>query len=412
MRIFVKPLKGIRVLDLSRVLAGPLCAQALGDLGAEVIKIETPGEGDESRTWPPFHQGTATAFITANRNKKSVAVNLKHGEGQRILHQLVKDADVVVESAATGVAERLGADYRTLQAINDRLIYCSISGFGRTGPLREWRGYDMILQAYSGMMSITGERDGAPIRIPFSPIDQATGHHAVIGVLAALIERSVQGRGSYIEVSLFETAVSFLGYTIQAYLEDRKLPTRTGSRHGGIAPYQAFETADRTVLIGIANDKLWRAFCRDFGVEHLGRDRRFLTNKDRVRNCDAVAGAVQALVGAMPSIEVLDRLEKAGIPCAPINTIADLVGNPQVAARGLLKMIGGDSPIGGMQAVVMPVLFNNEERDLGTAPPALGQHSDLVLRGLGYSPAAIDRLEQSGVIGRAHAAARVRTGSG
>ena len=401
----MKPLKGIKVLDLSRVLAGPLCAQTLGDLGAEVIKIETPGEGDESRTWPPFHKGTATAFITANRNKKSVAVNLKDPEGRRILHRLVRDADVVVESAATGVSERLGADYGTLQPINDRLIYCTISGFGRSGPLRDMRGYDMILQAYSGIMSITGDQDSAPIRIPFSPIDQATGHHAVTGVLAALIERSVTGRGTLIEVSLFETAVSFLGYMIQAYLEDGKLPARNGSRHGGIAPYQAFETADRTVLIGIANDKLWRAFCRDFGVEHLASDPRFLTNKDRVRNCDAVVGQVQKLIGTMPATQVLDRLEKAGIPCAPINTLADIVQDPQVVARGLLKMIGGDTAIGGMQGVVLPVLFNNQERDLGTAPPALGQHSDLVLAQLGYSPAAIRKLEQSGVIGRAPAQA-------
>jgi len=258
----------------------------LGDLGAEVIKIETPDVGDESRSWPPFHKGTATAFLTANRNKKSVALNLKSAAGQQVLHRLAREVDVVIESAATGVSERLGADYETLKNVNDKIIYCTISGFGRSGPLSHLRGYDMILQAYSGMMSVTGDENSSAVRIPFSPIDQATGYHAVIGVLSALIERSISGRGSLIEVSLYETAVSFLGYMIQAYLEDGKLPTPSGSRHGGIAPYQAFDCADRTVLIGIANDKLWRAFCKELGLDELAKDPRFSLNNDRVRYRD------------------------------------------------------------------------------------------------------------------------------
>jgi formyl-CoA transferase len=396
----VKPLNGIKVLDLSRVLAGPLCAQTLGDLGAEVIKIETPGQGDESRSWPPFHNGTATAFITANRNKKSIAVNLKEPAGQRILHQLAAEVDIVIESAATGVSGRLAADYATLSAINDRLIYCTISGFGRSGPLKDARGYDMILQAYSGMMSVTGDENSSAVRIPFSPIDQTTGYHAVIGVLAALIERSVSGRGGLVEVSLFETALSFLGYMIQAYLEDGKLPTRSGSRHGGIAPYQAFQCADRTVLIGIANDKLWRSFCNAFGATHLAHDPRFATNKERVRHREEVVGVVQSIVAGMTSRDLLRRLDEIGVPCAPINSLQDIIDDPQTVARGLLKAIGGDSGIGGMQAVVMPILFNDQERELGTPPPGLGEHSDLVLGQLGYSPEEIARLEADGVIGR------------
>lgn len=207
----MKPLKNIQVLDLSRVLAGPLCAQTLGDLGAEVIKIETPGDGDESRTWPPFYEGTATAYIATNRNKKSITVNLKAREGQEILHALVKKADVVIESAATGVSARLAADYDTLRKINPKLVYCTISGFGRSGPFRDKRGYDVILQAHSGMMSITGDEGSGVIRIPFSPIDQTTGHHAAMGVLAALLDRAATGRGSLVEVSLLDTAVNFLG---------------------------------------------------------------------------------------------------------------------------------------------------------------------------------------------------------
>lgn len=394
----MKPLKGIKVLDISRVLAGPLCAQALGDLGAEVIKIEAPGHGDESRSWPPFHNGTATAYITANRNKKSVAVNLKDPEGQKILHRLAAGADVVVESAATGVSERLAADYATLRAINERLIYCTISGFGRTGPASGRRGYDMILQAYSGMMSVTGDDRSGAVRIPFSPIDQTTGYHAVIGVLAALIERSVTGRGSFIEVSLFETAVSFLGYMIQAYLEDGRLPERNGSRHGGIAPYQAFECADRTVLIGIANDKLWRAFCNAFGAAHLADDPRFATNRERVARMEEVVGIVQSIVAEIPSRLLLQRLDEIGVPSAPINSLQDIIEDPQTVARGLLKAIGGDSGIGGMQAVVMPILFNNRERELGAPPPRLGEHSEAVLEGLGYAADEIARLEAAGTI--------------
>jgi crotonobetainyl-CoA:carnitine CoA-transferase CaiB-like acyl-CoA transferase len=394
----MKPLKGMKVLDLSRVLAGPLCAQMLGDLGADVIKIETPGDGDESRTWPPFQNGVATAYLAANRNKKSVAVNLKTPAGQSILHRLARDADVVVESAATGVSERLRADYQTLRAINDRLVYCTISGFGRSGPMREKRGYDVILQAYSGMMSITGDEGSGVIRIPFSPIDQATGYHAATGVLAALIERSKTGRGSFVEVSLLDTAVGFMGYTLQAYLADGKLPSRNGSRHPGIAPYQAFEAADRTVLIGVANDKLWRAFCALFQVEELANDERFVTNRDRVRNREAVVGVVQSIVKDVPSERLLQELEEAGIPCAPINTLADILADPQVVARGLVGTI--EDANGSMRAAVLPILFNGEERDLGAPPPRVGQHTDLVLGELGYSPEETGRLEADGVIGR------------
>ena len=393
-----KPLAGMRVLDFSRVLAGPLCAQYLGDLGADVIKVETVGDGDESRTWPPFHNGMATAYITANRNKKSMAVNLKHPDAAEIVARLVRDCDIVVESAATGVSQRLGVDYDTLSAINDKLIYCTISGFGRTGPMKDARGYDMILQAYSGMMSVTGDAASGAIRIPFSPIDQATGYHAVIGVLSAVIERGRSGKGRFMEVSLYETAASFLGFMVQAYLETGTLPQRSGSGHAGIAPYQAFDCADKPVLVGVANDKLWRLFCAEFGRPELARDPRFLRNRDRVLNRTEVVAIVQELVGALPSAEVLQKLLANGIPCAPINTFQDLLKDPQATHRAMIQTITGEG-FDGMKAVAMPILFGGAERSIGTAPPRLGAHTAEIMARLGYDAATIERMQADGAIG-------------
>jgi crotonobetainyl-CoA:carnitine CoA-transferase CaiB-like acyl-CoA transferase len=397
----MKPLTGVTVLDLSRVLAGPLCAQGLADLGANVIKIETVQDGDESRTWPPFHRGVATAFITANRNKKSVAVNLKHPEGLRIVRQLTKTSDVVIESAATGASQRLGVDYESLRKLNDRLIYCTISGFGRTGPLKDMRGYDMILQAYSGMMSVTGDDRSGPVRIPFSPIDQTTGYHAMIGVLAALIRRGASGEGAYVEVSLFETAVSFLGYMIQAYLENGTLPGRSGSEHGGIVPYQAFACVDKPVLIGVANDKLWRKFCDEFQFPELSNDPRFALNRDRVANRAATIKVVQDAVATLSAKELVRRLTAIGVPCSPINNFDDILNDPHTIARGLIRSFDSSKMDPSMKAVMMPIVFDGQSRDVGDAPPLLGEHTDQILSALGFSDEHLLALERDGAIFRA-----------
>ena len=290
-----KPLAGKRVLDFTKVLAGPLCTQYLSDLGAEVIKIEPTEVGDETRRWPPFRQGQGAVFLSVNRNKHSLAVDLKTPEGQAVVRRIARTADIAIESFGTGVAERLGIDYAALKAEKPDLVYCSISGFGRTGPRAGSPGYDVILQAFSGVMSLTGEPGGGPIRSPISPIDQTTGMHALSGILAALLHRDQTGEGTYLEVSLFETAVGFLGYNLQSFWERGVQPEKCGSGHESLCPYQAFEASDAPMMIGIANDNLWRRFCRAVGREELIDDPRFRTNPDRVANFDVTVGLVQDL---------------------------------------------------------------------------------------------------------------------
>ncbi|MGD0107484.1 MAG: CoA transferase [Rhodopila sp.] len=384
----MKPLAGLRVLDLTKVLAGPLCTQHLGDLGAEVIKIEPTQIGDDTRRWPPFRGETGAIFLSVNRNKRSVAVDLKSEEGQGIVHKLVAQADVVVESYGTGVAERLRIDYATLAAI---------SGFGRTGPMASALGYDVILQAFSGIMALTGEPGGNPIRSPFSPVDQTTGLHGVTGLMAALIERGRTGQGTRIEVSLFETALSFLSYNFHVYWENGVEPAKPGSGHESLVPYQAFEAADKPVLIGVANDNLWRRFCGAVGRDELAQDNRFLTSADRSANRAACVGIVQEILRTRTRDEWLELMNTIGVPCAPINSLQEALDQPQTAARGMV-MHYNHPVLGPMKTIAQPILFNNEPHTAGSPPPMLGQHTRKVLRELAYPDGEIDRLTASGVI--------------
>jgi len=393
----MKPLAGIRILDLTKVLAGPLCTQYLGDLGAEVIKVEPCQIGDDTRRWPPFRGETGAIFLSVNRNKRSLAVDLKTAEGQAIVHKLAAKADVVIESYGTGVADRLGIDFPTLHALNPRLIYCSISGFGRTGPLSHALGYDVILQAFSGIMGISGEEGGEPIRSPFSPIDQTTGLHAVSGIMAALIRRGQTGEGSHLEVSLFETAMSFLSYNFHVYWEKGVLPDKCGSGHESLVPYQAFEASDAPVLIGIANDNLWRRFCKVVGRDELAEDPRFRTSPDRVRNRAETVALVQDIVSTRTRDEWVDLLMGLGVPCAPINTLKEALDHPHTASRGLV--LDYSHPVlGPIKTIAQPIMFDGEPRGAGTPPPMLGQHSRIVLRELGYADAEIARLAGAGII--------------
>jgi crotonobetainyl-CoA:carnitine CoA-transferase CaiB-like acyl-CoA transferase len=394
----MKPLAGMKVLDLSRVLAGPLCSQALGDLGAEVIKVESPGLGDETRGWPPFRgEGLGAVYLSVNRNKRSVAIDLKTAEGQKLVHDMARRSDIVIESFSTGVAERLRIDAATLQALNERLIHCSISGFGREGPLRQSPGYDVILQAFAGVMSMTGDEGGGYIRSPISPIDQMTGTHAIIGILAAVLERHKTGKGGTVKASLLETALALQRYNLQSFWQTGVQPPKCGSSHESLCPYQAFEAANGPIMIGVANDNLWRKFSRIAGLGDIVDDPRFRTNADRVANRSETLSHVRAVI-ATKSVEYwYDELSKVGVPCSPINTLPQLLAHPHTEATGVF--VDYDHPVAGhVRSVGQPYILNGEARQAGSPPPMHGQHTDEILKEMGLSDSEVDKLRTSKVI--------------
>jgi crotonobetainyl-CoA:carnitine CoA-transferase CaiB-like acyl-CoA transferase len=393
-----KPLDGIKVLDLSKVLAGPLCAQYLGDLGAEVIKVEAVGQGDETRGWPPFPApGLGTVFLSANRNKRSIAINMKSDKGRKLVHELARSSDVAIESFGTGVAERLGIDAPSLCALNDRLVHCSISGFGRTGPLKNSPGYDVILQAFGGIMSMTGDEGGGHIRSPISPIDQMTGVHAFSGILASLFAREKSGKGAAIQVSLFDTALGILGYNLQTFWERGTQPAKCGSSHESLCPYQAFEASDGPLMIGVANDNLWRKFCGVAGLDAIVDDPKFRTNAERVKHRAETLQHVQSAITTNTVAYWNEALNEVGIPCSPINTLAQLLDHPHTKADKLIMQY--DHPAAGrLNCVGHPVTFVGEERAPGLPPPTLGQHTDDVLKEMGLSDASIAELRRDEII--------------
>ena len=394
------PLHGIRVLDLSKVLAGPLCAQYLAEMGAEVIKVEPPVSGDDTRGWPPFRApGLGAVFLSANRGKRSIALDLKTDEGRAIVHELAAVCDVAIESFGTGVAERLGIDRETLRAVNPRLIHCSISGFGRTGPLATAPGYDVILQAFSGMMSLTGEEGGSFVRSPISPVDQTTGIHALSGILAALYAREATGAVESVEVSLYDTAMAFLGYNFQSFWEKGVQPDRCGSSHESLCPYQAFEAQDGAVMIGVANDSLWRRFCAVAGLDDAVRDDpKFATNAARVANRAETLALVSAAIAARPAAFWDRELAAVRVPCSPIQSLAEVLDHPHTRAGDIVQSY--DKPgVGTLNGIAHPVRFGGRARAVGSAPPSLGEDGDGLLAWLGHSDEDIAELRARGVLG-------------
>jgi crotonobetainyl-CoA:carnitine CoA-transferase CaiB-like acyl-CoA transferase len=394
----MKPLSGIKVLDFSKVLAGPLCTQTLGDLGADVIKVEALGSGDETRGWPPFRgKGLGAVFLSVNRNKRSIAVDLKTEEGRALAHKLAKTADIAIESFGSGVAERLGVDAATLRGLNDRLIHCSISGFGRTGPLGRAPGYDVILQAFTGMMSLTGDEDGGYIRSPISPIDQMTGTNAVVGILAALRQRDRTGKGGSVRVSLFDTALGLMRYNLQSFWERGVQPPKCGSSHESLCPYQAFEASDGPLMVGVANDNLWRKFCVIADLGDIADDPKFRTNADRVAHRAETVTRVQAVLSQKTVAFWYQKLSEAGVPCSPIYTLEQLLSHPHTSSTGIV--LDYDHPNGGpMKAVAQPFVLDEAIRTAGSPPPLLGQHTDDVLQEAGLSKSEIQKLKASNVV--------------
>lgn len=391
------PLRGIHVADFSKVLAGPLCTQHLADLGATVVKVEPCEIGDDTRAWPPHAGGSGAVFLSANRNKQSVAIDLKSAVGQEVARRLVARSDVLVESFRKGVMDRLGFGYEAARQMRPGLIYASISGFGQTGPLSELPGYDVMIQAFSGLMSITGEKGGTPVRSAFSPLDQTTGLWAAFGILAALRERDATGEGRYIDASLFETGLSFLGYTAQIYWLNGKVPERSGSGHESLCPYQAFQAADGFLLLAVGNDKLWSKFCAAAGLHELADDPRYRTNADRVARFAETVRLVGDKLAERRVCEWVSILTAAGVPNSPINTVDHVLALQQTHERGMVMSY--EHPLQqGLKTVAMPLVFEGGDREVRTAPPLLGQHTAQVMAELGFSQQDIRQHEQQGAI--------------
>ena len=394
-------LAGLRVLDFSKVLAGPLCAQFLGDMGADVVKIEPIDEGEDARRLPPFrksgHDADGTIFLAVNRNKRSLALDPRTDAGRSICHRLAMSADVVLESFGPGAAKLLGVDHATLRALNPRLVHCSISGYGSTGPMKEGKGYDAVLQSFSGILSITGERGGNAVRSTFSPVDQATGTHALVGILAALLERSRTGRGRRVEASLFDTSVSFLGYILQGYWEDGRQPERPGSSHDSLCPYEVFPTRDKPMLLAVANDGQWRKLCAVAFAPELAGDPRFATNALRVDHRHETVSAVTAVLARRERDEWIAAFSAAGIPCAPVQSLGEMAAHPHTAASGIVQRYEHPA-YGALNTVAQPLKFDGERNGVGRPPPLLGQHTREILLDAGYSPADLEELIAAQVI--------------
>jgi formyl-CoA transferase len=385
------------VLDLSKVLAGPLCGQYLGELGADVVKVEPIGVGDDTRAWLPQEQGQSATFLSVNHNKRSIAVDLKTAEGQQIVQTLAAGADIVLQGFGGGTAARLGVDHDSLSARNPRLIYCEISGYGRTGPLGNEPGYDVMLQAFSGMISTMGDPAGKLARASFSPVDLGTGMHAFSGILAALIEREKTGQGVYLEVSLLDTALGFMGYMAQNYWRTGRAPARMGTAHPAMAPYQAFDAADGPLMIGVGNDAQWRRFCTVAGLDDHVDDPAFATNAARVANFARTVDLVQRRIATQPVAFWLQALRAAGVACSPIHTLDQALAHPQLEARQLV--VESEHPVlGTVRNMGLPVRFRDGERQAHRAPPLLGQHTEEILREAGYGADMIRRYQADGIV--------------
>lgn len=395
------PLKNIKVLDLGKVIAGPICGQWLGDLGAEVVKVEPVQVGDDTRAWPPHASGESAMFLSFNRNKRSLAVDMKTPEGRAIVHKLASQSDVVIQGFGAGAAERLGVDYCTLAELKPDLIYCEISGFGRSGPLGDLPGYDVMIQAFSGMISTMGNEDGPMVRVSFSPIDQSTGMHALSGIMAALIERGQTGKGAFIEVSLFETAMGLLGYMASSFWQGGEAPRRMGSGHSTLCPYQAFDAADGAMLLAVGNDAQWRRFCDVAGLGDIKNDERFATNRARVKNFDATVALVAEKIREDTVANWASRLAEVKVPGSPVNTLMEALAHPQFEARNI-GVRQAHPILGEVRTIAYPVTFNGRKTEPRLAPPTHGQHTFQILQDLGYDPKLAADLADRGIVAGPH----------
>ena len=406
----MKSLGHLRVLDLTRVLAGPWCTQLLADLGAEVIKVERPGSGDDTRGWgPPYLRNAAGAetseaayYLSANRGKRSVTINIATAEGQSLIRKLAEHCDIVVENYMVGQLAKYKLDYASLAAINPQLIYCSITGFGQTGPHRARAGYDFIMQGIGGFMSITGERDdrpgGGPQKAGVAVSDLMTGMYSAVAILAAVTHRERTGEGQHIDMALYDVMLAMLANMNMNYLTSGEAPGRAGNAHPNIVPYQVFATSDGHVVVAVGNDSQFVKFCAEAGVPHLACDARYQRNADRVRNREALIGELEAVMRARPVAFWVEQLDAAGVPCGPINDIAHALADPQVAARGL-RIELPHAMAGQVLMVANPIKLSATPPSYELPPPMLGEHTAEVLRELaGVSDDELQRLQSRRIV--------------
>ncbi len=394
------PLEGFRVIDLTQALAGPYCTMMLGDLGADVIKVEPPGRGDMSRGWgPPFVKGESAYFLSINRNKRGLTINFKTPEGQRILHQLAKDADVFIVNIPRMESLRRGRiDPDTLQALNPRLVYCAISGYGFTGPKAGRGGYDVVAQGEAGLMSLTGEPDGGPTRFPTPMADISAGIYATIGILSALLAREKTGRGQFLDIALLDSQVTWLANLAGSYFATGQRPPRLGNVHPTITPYQPFRARDKYIIVAVGTERLWQRFCALLGIEDtIMVDPRFATNAQRNEHRDELIPLLQEILEKETADYWLEKFTAEGIPCGPINFPDETLADPQLLARGMIVEL--EHPLAGLvRSIGNPVHLSETPVTYRLPPPLLGEHNEEILSALGYDAKQVEELREQGVI--------------
>jgi crotonobetainyl-CoA:carnitine CoA-transferase CaiB-like acyl-CoA transferase len=393
------PLDGLLVVDLTRVLSGPYCTMLLGDMGARVIKIEQPGRGDDTRGWgPPFLGDESAYFLSVNRNKESLTLDLKQPDARRILERLLDKADVLVENFRPGAMERLGFGYETVAARWPRVVYASISGFGQTGPRRDEPGYDAVIQAEGGLMSITGEAGGPALRLGVAIADIVSGLFAAQGIAVALLSRVRSGRGQLVDIGMLDSTAALLTYQASSYFATGQSPERLGNRHPTIVPYETFEAADGEFVLAVGNDDLWRRLCGVMGLSELSNDRRFATNRARVQHHEAVRAILVERFRTRSGAEWIASLRAEGVPCGSVRDVGEVLGDPQLSARAMIEAVE-HATLGSVRVLGVPIKLSDTPGCVRTAPPTLGQHTDQILRtDLALTDADIARLRASAAV--------------
>jgi crotonobetainyl-CoA:carnitine CoA-transferase CaiB-like acyl-CoA transferase len=392
------PLAGVVVADFTRVLSGPYCTMLLADMGARVIKIEQPGKGDDTRAWgPPFIRNESAYFLSINRNKESITLDLKRPEARDVLDRLLATADVLVENFRPGTMDRRGLGYERVSAAHPRLVYCAISGFGQTGPRRDLPGYDAVVQAEGGLMSITGDADGPPYRLGVAISDIVAGIFASHGIVLALLARERTGRGQLVDIGMLDATAALLTYQAGIFFATGNSPGRLGNRHPTIAPYETFTASDGDFVIAVGNDEQWRRFCGAIGLDDLGRDARFGTNSARVTRYDELRPLLAARLLERPRAAWLGALTAAGVPCGSVRSVGEVLADPQLAARDMIAHLD-HAAAGAIRVLGIPIKLSSTPGVVRTPPPRLGEHTDAVLRDLGFPEEEIGRLRAAGTV--------------